>query len=223
MIKYIMIKNIDRSILLHYKTMRKCLVCKEYITLEDEWDNIVHYSGQVKTVSGVYHKNCFMKHWENGKIRKEERCVERLLSDSQDELFNLMCKNHLYKYFQQKYDVIMLPSYIFTKLEQIFTGKFKQMSRAIPPSHLLEMFERKESYLDGIYHKEKLDGVSLVNYNLAVLIAKYPKFLEWKERSISETISTVEYSNEKKPEIKILAKQKSVEPEGIFSDIEEGD
>jgi hypothetical protein len=184
----------DKSILLKYKTMRKCLVCKEFICLEDNLDSIYH------TSKGVSHLVCLEKQIVKkckGNKEREEKLIGELylgMDKSGDEVWNLIVKNHLYKYLQEKYECIMLSTYMFTKMEQIYTGKWRGMSKAIKPEHLLEMFERKQKFLDGIYHKEPMSGLNRINYDLAVL-NKYQDFLDWKEKDkkeASETISFIE-------------------------------
>ena len=56
------------------------------------------------------------------------------------------------------------------------------MSKPIPPKHLLDMWIRRQSFLYKIYHKEKLDGLSRVNYDCAVLITKYNGYVDWLEK-----------------------------------------
>jgi len=210
MIKYIMIKNIDRSILLHYKTMRKCLVCKEYITLEDEWDNIVHYSSNTKSRCGVYHKVCFMNLFDKHKL-KDDKNLEKILEDSEFELYNLICKNHLYKWWSEHYEIILIPNYVFTKVEEIFKGNWKDMSKPIPPWHLLDMFIRQKNYLDKIYHKVELNGVSRINYDLAVLIAKYPAYLKFMEQEKQNEIQVINILDAKKIDFSNISKKKEIE------------
>lgn len=192
--------TIDKSILLKYKTMRKCFACKEFICLEDEWNDenkIIHYT------KGVYHRECLKKEMLKSKrVKKTEDEVEleidRLVKDSDLLLYGVVVKNHLYKYLYDSYSIVLLPNYIFVKLEEIFKGEYKNMSKKIPPEDILEMFERQQKFLDGIYHKESLNGVQRINYDLAVLIAKYPKFLDWKARESKDDSQIVAMVEKKK-------------------------
>ena len=193
----------DKTILLKFQTIRKCVICKSYLTLEKELesDSVIWY-GTTEKNRAIYHKDCLKKKMftkRGNKLSEVEvgELVDGLCgvgSDSLNHLDRLVYKNHLYLYLMQKYDIITIPNYIFTKMEQIFTGKFKTMSKPIPPEHLLDMFQRKASFLDGIYHKEKLDGVSRINYDLAVLVNKYPSYLDWLGKRESEGKKIVEYT-----------------------------
>ena len=192
--------TIDRSILLKYKTMRKCFSCKQFICLEEEWNSenkIIHY------MKGVYHRECLKKEMLKSKrVKRNEGEVEleidRLVRDSDLLLYGIVVKNHLYKFLYDSYSIVLLPNYIFVKLEEIFKGEFRGMTKKIPPEHLLEMFERQQKFLDNIYHKEKLNGVQRINYDLAVLIAKYPGFLDWKARETKEDSQIVAMVEKKK-------------------------
>jgi hypothetical protein len=208
---------VDKSLLLNFKTMRKCQLCKEYVCIESDWDSIL-YSGK-----GAWHIECFRKDLlKKNKSKKSMNEIELLVNHIRDEsqliLFNLVIKNHLYKYLAEHYRVILLPNYFFTKAEQIFTGEWKDMSRPIYPEHLLEMFIRQQGFLDRIYHKEKMDGTSRINYDLAVLISKYPKFLEWKEKTKIETKISMDRLEEEKSTL-VPIKMNDKQEDDIFSDI----
>lgn len=176
---------IDKTILLNFTTMRKCYGCKEYLTLEKEEGNVC-YKGD-----NLFHVSCLKKKYLSKKGNKLSEndvnvLIEDLVGDSRIKIETIIYKNHLYKYLQSHYDCILLPNYIYTKLEKMFLGEYKNMSSPLPPNHLLDMFCRKASFLDKIYHKEKMDGVSRINYDLAVLISKYAGYLDWMGKKDTE-------------------------------------
>lgn len=187
----------DTSLFLNYSTHRKCFLCKEYIILEKQYDEIIFYK------KNFNHIGCLQKKLETkkiGKLTSDEisNIIHELKKETEDHTYNIIIKNHLFKYLCLHYNVIMLPTYIFTKMEQIFTGTFRNMNKAIPPQHLLDMFQRRQYQLDKIYHKEKLDGNALINYDLAVLIGKYNNYLDWIERDRKEKTEIVSFLEEKK-------------------------
>lgn len=186
------INLMDKNILLNYKTSRKCGGCKEYIFIEDELfnDTASIYHFQNKT----WHKPCFNE-FLSGRKRKVDNIDSFLLSivdESNNVLYNLCVKNHLYKYLMSKYEVILLPNYIYTKMEQVFTGKFKNMSQPIPPQDLLDMWKnpKQVAYLDKMCRWKQLEGVSAINYSLAILTGSYAKYLDWKQSKTIENIKT---------------------------------
>jgi hypothetical protein len=104
-------------------------------------------------------------------------------------------------------------------MEQIFKGEYKNMSSPIPPEHILDMFQRRQGYLDKIYHKEKMDGVSRINYDLAVLISKYNGYLEWIEKSNKEEVSTIALVEKRKINISNIPTRKETK----FIDLLDGE
>ncbi len=221
-------EKIDKSILLNYTTMRKCTECKEYIQLEKfikyekVEDEFIYYKDK------LYHCECLKKKLKNKKIGKMSDediviLIDGLRDESYNHSINLVIKNHLYKYLMDHYNVVMLPTYIYTKMEQIFTGSFRGMNKAIPVNDLFDMFIRKQHFLDNIYHKEKLDGVARINYDTQVLVSKYNDYVNWKEKSRIEKSQEILKMEDKKQDIQIIAKQRIVAnvelEEDIFSDI----
>jgi hypothetical protein len=163
-----------------------------------------------------------------GRVSEEEtnELINGLKEETEKHAFELMIKNHLYKYLQSHYEVVSLPTYIYQKMEDIFNGNWKDMSQPIPACHLLDMFLRRQSDLDKIYHKSKLDGVARINYDLAVLIGKYKGYLDWLGKSRQETEQTAKYvetTQKKNINFDDLSKQaKKTEPKkDLFEDEEE--
>lgn len=179
-------KMLDKTILIEkYKTMRKCYHCKEYLTLEESLDEIC-YKGK-----HLFHISCLKKKMlsvKRGRLSESDIdiLIGDMVSDSRKKIETIIYKNHLYKYLQEHYDCILLPNYIFTKFESIFLGKFKDMTAPIPPEHFLDMFQRKANWLDKMYHKEKIEGVSRINYDVAVLMNKYGNYLDWISKGKTE-------------------------------------
>ena len=169
------------------ETKRKCKVCKEYIIFEKEMPVMVD-----KTTPEYYHYTCFVdftKKKKTNKLSDEE--IEKMAKDLQvkykDRILWLIDKNQLYKYLQKKYDIVLMPRAMFTTLEQIFTGKYKKMSEPVLPGELLDMWERKESYLDKTCEwKESKgegfkDGYSKFRYCAAIIMSKVGSYRKWKD------------------------------------------
>jgi hypothetical protein len=195
--------------------------------LEKELDSVTYYK------KNVHHTKCLREKLLSKKIgRMEEGEVDRLIDglrcETEKHGMELCIKNHLYKYLQSHYEVVSLPTYIYQKMEDIFNGNWKDMSQPIPACHLLDMFVRRQSDLDKIYHKTKLDGVARINYDTAVLIGKYSGYLEWLGKSKVEATETEKHiENTKQSDIDMLGKlskqtkKKSTEQKDIFEE-EEG-
>lgn len=215
----------DKTILLNYKTFRKCGVCKEYIVLEEEFENVVWYM-KSKSNKSFYHISCLRKKMLSKKGSLE--CdVDKMLSDIKisglNHIENSIYKNHLYLYFYKYYGLIGFTNSFTTKMEEIFSGTFKQMSRGIPPEHILEMHQKP--YMQKIFQKNfrRLEGENKLHYDLGSIIREYPSFLNWLDKRENEAKIEREKSKEILPNISsLISKQhdeKLKEDKDIFSDI----
>ena len=85
------------------------------------------------------------------------------------------------------YDLTVITSRIFTKLDAIYSGTFKGLSTGIPPHDLYDMWVRKKSYLLKVRENNTTKGKVFspeqqVIYDLSILINKYDSYLKWKEQ-----------------------------------------
>lgn len=97
----------------------------------------------------------------------------------------------LFDYVQERYNIAKMPKHMYMKFSNIFTGKLNGMTKPIPAEHLYDMWRRKSQYLNKVYMNnlskgKKMDGVAHLNYDLAVLTAKYDEYLKWIEKNKSE-------------------------------------
>ena len=86
----------------------------------------------------------------------------------------------------EKYEVTNIPKHIFIKLNSIYSGTFRGMNTSISPEELLDMWERKMSYLNKVADGNKTKGNEMnsaqrINYDLSILINKYDSYKKWKE------------------------------------------
>lgn len=144
---------------------------------------------------------------KNEKIQKEIEKSRRKARAKSRELNRKKNLDNLIKYFTSIYNISYYPTWFYSKLAQINNGTYKGMSDGIPYEDLLDMFKKKQGYLDKVaYNKSKnsneITGISRINYDLAILISKYDEYLAWKNKQkIIE--NTIELKNEKENEIKI--------------------
>lgn len=95
----------------------------------------------------------------------------------------------------QQYDISFLPKHFYMQLAKIPKGTYKGQGKPIPFDDLLDMWERKMPYLNKTYQKncdkgKRMDGIARVMYDLAILMSRYDKYLEWK--TMNETNKTTE-------------------------------
>jgi len=193
---------------------RKCKCCKEYLDIEK--DNFVYYKKR------YYHFDCAINETldrKNNKLSKEQ-CVDKftqLQNENREEINNIINKERLYKWLQNTYNTVVLPSYFYIKMDEIFSGIYKGLSKDIPPEDLLDMWKRKKNELDRINNSnsrkgKNLIGVARINYDLAILLNKYDSYLKWKEdQKLLENEKQNIINEANKPKINYDLINKSVE------------
>lgn len=165
------------------KTTRKCKVCKNIITLEN--DKFVLYK------EAYYHNDCFIENVNekrNKKLTQDEILVmmDVLQEKNKDKIKDVIDKNHLFEYVTRKYELIYKPKYIYIKFEQVFNGSYKNLSEPVSPEDLLDMWQRKEGYLDKTNQwklsvGEKLEGLNRLWYDLSIVLNKLPSYRKWQD------------------------------------------
>lgn len=216
--------NNNKNILLSdVKTTRKCGGCGEIIVLEDELFkdeiSIGYHAKQKKS----YHKDCFFQSMSERKRPPDNipelwdemlGCVEFLRG--------VMFKNHLYVYFGKMFGVTLFTSSFYQKMEQIYNGKWKNVTKSVKPEHLLDMFIRRDNEIKKILTNVGLSGLSGLNYAISVIVNKYDGYLGWLEKSkIDNHRVSIEMELET-PKIRLLTRtESSVTDDDIFTDIDE--
>jgi hypothetical protein len=186
------------------KTTRKCHLCKENIILET--DKFIVYKDDE-----YYHYDCFITFMNNKKRNKlsSEEIIDlakKLQLQSFDKTKDIINKNHLYKYLQKRYDIVFLPSFVFIKFNDIFNGTYKNLSEPVEVEDLLDMWQRKESYLDKNYQwklskGESIDGMGRMWYDLSILMSKIGSYKKWKDEQKANEIIKEESIKENKLKI----------------------
>lgn len=91
----------------------------------------------------------------------------------------------------QNYEVTLLPKYFYMNLSKIAKGEYKGLAKPVPWADLLDMWQRKWSYLEKVHIKNEqqgkhLEGMARINYDLAIVLSKYDSYLSWKAECEAE-------------------------------------
>ena len=202
----------------------KCKICG--------LDNIDKYDKNYIIKSKRYiHIDCYKEHMLNkGKsiedIQFEIDCIR---NDIESNLVKTKEKDMFLKEIFSNYDISVLPSFFYVKVANITKGTHKGMSRPISYFELNEMFVLMRKYLDnsnarmiskGKGFKTELDRL---NYDLAIIINNYDKYLKHKtetksiEREIKNINKTIKESNN----IEIKIKPKQTKESSLIDSIDE--
>ena len=163
---------------------RKCSKCKQSIELDK--DNVIYCKNK------YYHFDCFIElqlNKKRNKLSKEEWIIKakQIQEETKSILKYIVDKEKLFKWIQYKYNIVVLPKYFFIKMDSIFDGTYKGLSKGIPAEDILDMWQRKKKELDKLADNNKrkgkeLDKIARVQYDLAIILSKYDSYLEWKEK-----------------------------------------
>ncbi len=105
----------------------------------------------------------------------------------------------------RQYEVSFLPKYFFMNLDKVYKGTYKNLTKPVPVDDLWDMWQRKMPYLLKVYDKNKrsgkiMEGVSRINYDLAIVLSKYDSYLAWKDQQMqalaqneSNTSQSIDY------------------------------
>lgn len=162
---------------------RICKYCKVKVNLETE--QFIYHKKR------YYHFNCAVNEQmdrKNNKLSQEE-CIEKFIkiqNENKKETDIIISKEKLFKWLQYTYDTVVLPSYFYIKMDEIFSGIYKGLNKGIPADDLLDMWKRKLNELDKVNNQNNrkgkvLIGVARIQYDLAILLNKYDSYLKWKE------------------------------------------
>lgn len=193
------------------KPKEKCFGCKKQIDFST--DDAAYYDNH------FWHADCIVKKSQKTKTPKWKVAVETL-NDSRDfarkklqyinaefedalkdirkyraaanqAICNWKAQSQLNDYIRDAYSVKNVP---WQALGQIYKGTYRGLKSPIPAEHLLDMWQRKQKYLNKVYQNNKTHGKSFtpeqrINYDIAILIKKYDSYLQWKreqEASVPE-------------------------------------
>lgn len=171
---------------------RKCSCCGESLQItKNVIGEIIYCDGK------TYHKDCFanlckekMSSKRKDTVKKYTdlfNSIDKLSKDTIEYFKPIILKDMVYRFIVKHYHPTNIPYYVWNKLEEIYNGTYKDMTKSIPPNHLLDMWKRQIDALDKMHNKMELEGkhldpVQKINYDLAVLIGKYDSYLSWREK-----------------------------------------
>ncbi len=172
--------------------IRKCSICKTNLEIGlNNLDEAIYYN---KT---HYHSECFIEAAINKSKNSNKRVSEKWnnilknISDirlaSEKRFETEIYKEKVFDFIRDNYGVTVVPTNLYTRLADIYSGKFKGMSKGIPPKYLLDMWKKQIRGLNKIADKNKtrgkyMDTSQRLVYDTAILINKYDSYLAWLEQ-----------------------------------------
>lgn len=172
---------------------RTCAECDKNILFnKDTLDQVIRFEKK------HYHYDCFINACKKKSKRSNAspkwvealNSIEEIQQDTKNyyNCNNDLQKDEIYNFILENYNTMIVPPYVFIKLEDIYSGKRKGLTCEIPPEDILDMWKRKMTYLNKLRAKNIALGKNMtvaqqINYDLTVLVNKYDDYLRWKEQN----------------------------------------
>lgn len=154
---------------------KHCYICGEEIQLSLPYSNdYIRYQSKWYCVD-CFSKSVSKKVLANDWLGKTKKYVEDTVS-----------KDEIDTFFKTHYNISLIPSYIYIRLESIYKGTYKGLAQPISPYELLDILLQKEEYLDKCIRKKGISGTSAINYVIAVACGMYSSYREWKNQLAAE-------------------------------------
>ena len=134
--------------------------------------------------------------------------ADELVVSTKQHIRDIVNKERLYYFIQTNYDIVVIPSYVFTKLEAIYKGTYKGMSRPIPPEDFLDMLEQKWNELCKLAAwKQISDQIGRLNYDIAVILGMSTKYYKWKDSQKTKAQEIKEMNSKKQTNYELIGKK----------------
>ena len=205
------------------QTTRKCGECKENIVLEEY--NFV----TAKKI--YYHFACYVNKRVNAKrnpltVPQALEIAEELKPESSAKAKILIDKNHLYKWLQRAYELVVIHGKFYQKMEEIYSGRYRGLSEGIPPEDILYIWKKKKAEFDetNAYQRNKgkiIDGASRLDYDLAGVLSKYDSYKKWKKEHKIDALAIQNLKNEKKIDYNKILPVKDDQEDDFIIEMEE--
>lgn len=197
---------------------KKCAYCKKDIIINSPDDNVIYYDGRYYDINCFIEKCSSMKtpKWKTAlqyietykedariqieKLFKSKKAdltnIDKYKKDAQKNIKRIFAESDVNAFLREQYNVVNVPWY---QISQVYSGKYKNLTRPIPPEDLLDMWRQKINTLNKIAQRNKQKGNEITGdkrivYDLAILVNKYDGYLMWKEK---QKIALVEQEEKK--------------------------
>ena len=177
-------------------TVRKCAHCKGEIHIERY---NVHDVLLFKKY--YYHHECFKEYVQKKlagknphKMWKEAlNNISDYENNAKEELEFWFTRDDIYNHLLDNYDIVEVPRSVFVKLDAVITGTYGRKSKPIDYADFVACWRDGQTTLNKINRDNKrlgktIEGVNRINYDLAVVLKKFPQWRKKQEKLKAERI-----------------------------------
>lgn len=166
---------------------RTCAMCGSTVSIDKENSNrAIQYKKR------FYHCDCFNSFCDQRIANQRKGMAERWtnIKNSIDELIIettreqrvLVSKDELVQWLFVNYDVSLLSTKMYTKLDGVYCGTYRGLAYPIGPEELLAEWKYYWDELCAIRRNKNLTGEQAVNYDLAIVLGKNAEYRKIKEK-----------------------------------------
>ena len=184
---------------------RKCTICGGTVVIDkDNSNRAIQYKKK------FYHFDCFgdMCDQKIANKRKDVTSawteikvnINKLVAETTKEQRLQVAKDELSRWLLAQYDISLLSTRAYMKLNDIYNGTFKYLAYPIGPVELSEEWKYYWSELCAIRRNKGIVGEAAINYDLTILLSRNAEYRKIKEK---ERIAKEVREQQKREETKI--------------------
>lgn len=205
----------------------KCNSCKAVLNASPYDGSFVFYDGKYWCVDCLVTKRTSPKTKKDKWLPEEVNAkIETLKKETEVHLHSIVSKDSFYEYLDQYYAPSFVPKRFYEKMASIFDGSYKGLKVPIPPEDLLDMLQQKQSYLEKQAIKKwgdnPPDPISRINYDIAVVISRYDRYLAWKQKNEIETIQAKQQAEEREQSVQYVYHAPQTAPQAVNNELDIG-
>ncbi len=166
---------------------RICAICGGTVVIDkDNSNRAIQYKKK------FYHFDCFgdMCDQKIANKRKDvsstwaeiKANIEELVAETTKEQKLQVAKDELNRWLLVQYDISLLNTRMYMKLNDIYNGTFKGLAYPIGPVELSEEWQYYWSELCAIRRNKGIVGEGAINYDLTVLLSRNAEYRKIKEK-----------------------------------------
>lgn len=209
---------------------RKCACCKGAIEIDaHDINNVVYFQDK------YYHYNCFVllasekSAMKRGKPQMWKDALDsiwELEADTKKMLERYFAKDELNTWLLDNYDVVTVPNYFWQLVADLEKGVYKRKKcKPVSIFDLCECWKWGQRNLNKISVNNKMNrkgpdnDVDRLRYDLAILISKYPLFLNHRSKTSVAMVVTKNEKQQPKIDYGVLEKNKTNNDENDILDL----
>lgn len=177
-------------------TVRKCEHCKGSILIDR---NNVH--DVILFKNKYYHDKCFKDRVQQRLSKKSHHKmwddalnhISEYAADAKEAIAFWFTRDDIYDHLLNNYDIVSVPDSVFARLDAVITGTYGRKSKPIDYEEFVSCWRDGQTTLNRINRDNRMagkniDGVHRVNYDLAVVLKKFPIWKKKQEKLKAERI-----------------------------------